>query len=202
MSQPSTGLHIQAQSGNEFYRRLAAFAYLSCLTHGIGAVVIAEVGFTKGKDGAIEADARYVPYSADNAIFTAEAEGWLNAYDPAQELVLLIVDAKDRATCVQMTAQLIGATPKRLCEEWVKGELAMPWLPGQLLSLDEPDAGLAAGHYVFVWRDGATLLMRRVEVSDYDGLEATGEILRIHLDFADSFRANQGINLFAPDTVD
>ena len=192
-----TGLHIDAKDGNELYRRLAAFAYLSSLSHGIGAAVIQEGAFVKGADGSVSADVRYIPYTPEDELFTAEAEGILNAYDPAQELILLIVDRQNRASCILMTAQLIGAMPKALCQEWVRGELGMPWLPGQLLSLDAQTADLPAGPYVFVWRDQATLLLRRVQHCENEhGLAATGDLRHIHLDFAECFRVHEEINLF------
>jgi hypothetical protein len=199
--QAPAGLRIDAKDGSDFYRRLAAFAYLSSLTHGLGAVVIAEGGFIMGSDGSVVADARYVAYTPEDGLFTAEAEGLLNAYDPAQELILLILDAQNRASCLQLTAQLIGATPKALCLDWVRGELGMPWLPGQLLALDEAAGGLPAGHYVFVWRDQATLLLRRVGHCDHGaGLEAVGDMLHAHVDFSECFRAHDSINLFEPES--
>lgn len=200
MTTPPTGLRIHAKDGHDFYRRLAAFSYLSRLSRGIGAVVISEGAFSKGTDGSVAADAKYIPFEPGDSVFTAEAEAMLDAYDPAEEFVMIVVDGKGRATCLQMTARQVGSTPKALCEEWARGELGMPWLPGQLVSLDEPAAGLAAGHYVFVWRDGVTLLMRRVELGDDDELEATGDLFQTHVDFTESFRAVGGVNLFEAET--
>lgn len=169
--------------GNEFWLRLASFAFQSYLEVGIGVCILKEQPAVK----AINAPLRYLPYDPDNSgfeMFPAETLKLLDEYDPLREVVLAVVDKGDEALVLKLSAQKLGAKPIDAYRAWLKANSQGVFIPGELVGMKTPVPDIQAGQYIFLRRTGAMMELCRAGIDpETDEICRTGEIVRCHADF-------------------
>jgi hypothetical protein len=179
-------IRIQASDQVELHRRISAFGYLAYRSQGRGAVFLSEAALEANIDGSLAATVQFVPRDAPSKLFKPEHIASIDAYHPEREYILALVNDQQILQCMRMAPHDIRETPKALGEEWAMGELAMPWLPGQVLTLERPLPGMPTGQYVFTWRDGANLHFKAAAKGK--GGDPAGKLASTHLDSAKWFR--------------
>jgi hypothetical protein len=184
-------MDLQAKNKDEFNRRVLAFSYLIFLSHGRGAVMVSKSALTPMPDGSMAARVEYLPYDSESTTYTPQTKAIFESYNPEDQMVLGTREQKNRVIFAQMTTGNKRLTPKLLGEQWAKGDLAMPWLPGRVLVLDEALPGAPQGRYEFVWRDGDSLHFRQFK-KDESGPHASGNPVSVAVGCANAFKPVDG----------
>ena len=182
----ATTLYIKATDGTDFHRQVSIFAYSEYVRHQRGVVLIAEGGFCKHPDGSVEATLTYVAHQEEPELLPPEAIQMVQDYDPERESVLAMMETTGKATCITLTAQDTGTTPKRLFEEAIKQSQHVPIMPGTVVRLHHAISGIEPGWFVFLGEDKAELALARAGEDDDGEIVPTDEVHRVHVDFRDS----------------
>ena len=179
--------HIKAANGHEFHRQLALFAYTGFLDHGFGIVEIRQDAYEQHPDGSVDAEVQYIPYGPNAGETPSEALELLDEYNPRESFILCIRDASDACEVVTLEGQKQGATPEGVYLESLKQARKVQLVPGQVVQLKEQALDVQAGWYVFEKQQGGWLVLAVAGMDEDEGhIVATGEQVRLHVDYAES----------------
>ena len=187
----SDGVNIQASDGHDFYRQVATYAYSEFMRKGVGAVVIAEGHFQVFGDGQIEAVLLYVPYTDDSEILPPEAEQQIDAYNPDRECVLALADGNGEGSCLTLTANQMGSSPKTLFEEAIRNQQHVPIVPGTVVKLCNGPDDIEPGFFVFLGEQKSEMVISRAGEDEDGDIVPTDDIHRIHVDYRDAVEATE-----------
>jgi hypothetical protein len=177
---------IRSKQGIDFYQRIAEFAFDSYLKSGHGAVVINQGRFQTTPTG-VNATATYIPYDEDVPSLAIDIREQLCNYNPHEECILCMVDAKGKGAIVTLDADDIGSTPETLYRDKLKQLLGIPFLPGAILRMTD-DIGDNEPGYVIYWEtEKAMMRLARARLTPSGDIVATESEFEVHMDFVSVF---------------
>ena len=120
----------------------------------------------------------------------------LKVYNPAQEIIFVMINKQGQTFCYQMSAMQMGVAPVEAYREWSIKNGQGRLVPGELLLLKdeiEAPAMVMPGLYIFLRREGIWMVLCEAGLDVDDEIGLADKLVKVHFDYEESFVPSIGV---------